>query len=177
MKKILIITGICISFLLIYFLQINFFNWYNIAGIKPNLFIVLALFIGLYMGKKYGLVIGIILGFILDLFIAKMIGTNFLIMGLAGFLGGVFDKNFSKDKLIMLMLMVVITTILCEMIVYLVQVVFLKIELAILKFIYIAVIEAIYNVILIIILNPLIQKTGISIEETFEKERVFSKYL
>lgn len=86
MKKILIIIGIFISFLLIYFLQINFFNWYNIAGIKPNLFIILALFIGLYMGKIYGLTVGALLGFLLDLIISKMIGTNCLIMGLAGFL-------------------------------------------------------------------------------------------
>lgn len=86
MKKILIITGIFISFLLIYFLQINFFNWYNIAGIQPNLFIILALFIGLYMGKIYGLTIGLILGFLLDLFISKMIGVNFLSLGVAGVL-------------------------------------------------------------------------------------------
>ncbi len=177
MKKILIITGIFMAFLLIYFLQINFFSWYNIAGIQPNLFIILALFIGLYMGKVYGLTIGIIMGFLLDLFISKMIGTNMLILGLAGFLGGIYDKNFSKEKLISLMLMVGGTTILDELIVYVMQLIFLKIDLAILKLIYIVLIEAIYNVILIIILNPLIQKIGISIENTFKKEQTFSKYL
>lgn len=177
MKKILIITGIFISFLLIYFLQINFFNWYNIAGIQPNLFIILALFIGLYIGKIYGLTLGLIMGFILDLFTAKMIGTNFLIMGLAGFLGGIYDKSFSKEKLITLILMVAGTTMLCETIVYIIQIIFLEIELTLLQFIYIVLIEAIYNVILIIILNPLIQKIGISIEENFEKEKMFSKYL
>lgn len=177
MKKILIITGIFISFLLIYFLQINFFNWYNIAGIQPNLFIILALFIGLYMGKTYGLVIGIIMGLLLDLYVAKMIGTNFLIMGLSGFLGGIYDKNFSKETLMTLMLIVAGTTILCETIVYMMQLIFLRVELTILKFIYIVLIEAIYNVILIIILNPLIQKIGNSIEENFKKEKQFSKYL
>lgn len=177
MKKILIIVGLFISFILIYFLQINFFNWYNIAGIQPNLFIILALFIGLYMGKTYGLAIGIIMGLLLDLYIAKMIGTNFLIMGLSGFLGGIYDKNFSKETLITLMLIVAGTTILCETIVYMMQLIFLRVELTILKFIYIVLIEAIYNVILIIILNPLIQKIGNSIEENFKKEKQFSKYL
>jgi len=52
MKKILIIVGIFIAFLLIYFLQINFFSWYNIAGIKPNLYIILSLFIRIIYRKK-----------------------------------------------------------------------------------------------------------------------------
>ena len=126
MKKILIIAGIFISFLLIYFLQINFFSWYNIAGIQPNLFIILALFIGLFIGKFYGLIIGIIMGFLLDMLMVNMIGTNMLILGLTGFLGGIYDKNFSKEKLITFILMVAGTTILCEVIVYIMQLFFLK---------------------------------------------------
>lgn len=177
MKKVFTIIGICISFLIIYFLQINLFSWYNIAGIQPNLFIILSLFVGLFMGKIYGLAIGSILGFLLDLFISEMIGTNLLIMGLAGFLGGVFDKNFSKEKLITLMLITAGTTLLCEFIVYMMQIIFLKIELEFLKFIYVVLIEAIYNVILVIILNPIIQKIGNSIERYFQKEQTFSKYL
>ncbi len=177
MKKILIIAGIFISFLLIYFLQINFFSWYNIAGIQPNLFIILALFIGLFIGKFYGLIIGIIMGFLLDMFMVNMIGTNMLILGLTGFLGGIYDKNFSKEKLITFILMVAGTTILCEVIVYIMQLFFFKIELTIFKFIYVVFIETIYNVILTIILNPLIQKVGNSTEENFRKEQTFSKYL
>lgn len=91
--------------------------------------------------------------------------------------GGIYDKNFSKEKLITLMIMTAGTTLLCETIVYVIQLIFLKIELSIMKFIYIVLIEAIYNVILIIILNPLIQKIGNSIEENFKKEKIFSKYL
>lgn len=177
MKKILIIAGIFISFLLIYFLHVNFFSWYNIAGIQPNLFIILSLFVGLYMGKIYGLTIGIIMGFLLDMFMASMIGTNTIILGIAGFLGGIYDKNFSKEKLITFMFMVAGTTILCETIVYIMQILFLKIEISILPYIYIILIETIYNVILTIILNPLIQKIGISTEANFKKEQTFSKYL
>lgn len=73
--------------------------------------------------------------------------------------------------------MVAGTTLLCETVVYVEQIIFLKIDLTIIKFMYIVVIEAVYNVILIIILNPLIQKIGNSIEENFKKEKIFSKYL
>ena len=51
MKKILSTIIIFLIFILIYFLQSNFFSWFNIAGIKPNLFIILVLMVGLFVGK------------------------------------------------------------------------------------------------------------------------------
>ena len=56
---------------MIYFLQANFFMWFNIAGVKPNLFIVFILFIGFFIGNKLGFAFGLILGILLDLFIGK----------------------------------------------------------------------------------------------------------
>jgi len=53
MKKILVVTFFFIVFLAMYLLQTNFFSWYNIAGIKPNLFIIFTLYIGLYLGKNF----------------------------------------------------------------------------------------------------------------------------
>lgn len=86
MKKVLSILIIFITFVIIYFLQANFFTWFNIAGIKPNLFIILALFIGVFIGKVYGITIGIVLGLLLDFFIGKVIGINAAMLGLAGML-------------------------------------------------------------------------------------------
>ena len=52
MKKVLTIIALCITFIIVYLLQINLFSWATIAGVKPNLFIILALYIGLYSGRK-----------------------------------------------------------------------------------------------------------------------------
>ena len=86
MKKALSIIILFITFIIIYLLQANFFNWFNIAGVKPNLFIIFVLFIGLFLGKIYGTTIGIISGFLIDLFIGKRIGINALTLGIAGYL-------------------------------------------------------------------------------------------
>ena len=51
MKKILIIIGLIAIFFLLYFLQLNLFSWFTIAGIRPNTFIILSLFIGLFAGR------------------------------------------------------------------------------------------------------------------------------
>lgn len=84
MKKILSIIIIFITFIFIYFLQSNFFTWFNIAGVKPNLFIIFSLIIGIFIGKIYGTSIGIAFGLLLDLFIGKALGINAIILGMAG---------------------------------------------------------------------------------------------
>lgn len=97
MKKVLSIIIIFFTFIFIYFLQTNFFNWFNIAGIKPNLFIIIALFIGIFIGKVCGLSIGIILGLCLDFFIGKAIGINAVVLGIAGVLRrGIYEKLFKR---------------------------------------------------------------------------------
>ena len=65
-KAIINIVLILVAFL-IYFLQSNFFTWCNIAGIMPNLFVILVLFIGLFANKIVGGIYGIVIGFFLDL--------------------------------------------------------------------------------------------------------------
>ena len=86
MKKILSTIIIFLIFILIYFLQSNFFSWFNIAGIKPNLFIILVLMVGLFVGKIYGATTGIVLGLLLDFFIGKKLGIYAIQLGLAGLL-------------------------------------------------------------------------------------------
>ena len=54
MKKVLIHIGLIATFIIIYLLQSIFFSEFTIAGIMPNIFIVLMLFIGLYMGRTMG---------------------------------------------------------------------------------------------------------------------------
>lgn len=69
MKKAIINIVLILTFFIIYFLQANFFSWFNIAGIMPNLFVVLALFIGLFTNRTMGTIYGVLTGLILDLVI------------------------------------------------------------------------------------------------------------
>ena len=122
MKKFITIVGCFLTFLIIYSLQSNFFTWFTIAGIKPNLFILLVLFIGLYAGRIPGTVLGMIFGICLDLFIGKTVGLTGICLGIVGFLGGYFDKNFSKESRITIMLMVIGSTFIYEVILYLLNI-------------------------------------------------------
>lgn len=176
MKKTVSIILMFITFLIIYFLQSNFFNWFTIAGIKPNLFIIFTLFISLFAGVKIGTAYGIFFGFFLDIIIGRSLGISSIMYGVIGALGGYFDKNFSKDSRITIMLMVIGSTLLYEIGNYIISIIQLSIQIEILSFIKIVLIEVIYNVILTIILYPIIQKVGYKIEDIFKGQKILTRY-
>jgi len=176
MKKAIAIIALCFVFLLIYFLHAHFFSWYNIAGISPNLFIVFILFIGLYLGKNYGFLLGVIFGLMLDFFIGKRIGLYGIELGVAGIIGGILDKSFSKESRLTFMMMTILTTIICESINYALQIIVLGVNIEIINFMNIIFVEIIFNAIIVIILYPLIQKTGNKIEEIFTQRKSLMKY-
>jgi len=176
MKKALIVTAFFLTFIILYFIQTNFFSWYNIGGVKPNLFIVYSLFIGLFLGRKYGFGLGALFGICLDLFIGKKIGINAIMLSSAGILGGILDKSFSKESRITFMTMTFAVTILCETISYVLQIAILKSIIDFSKFMEIIIVEAIYNSILIIILYPLIQKVGNKTEEIINERKSLMRY-
>lgn len=176
MKKFFIIISLIITFFIIYFLQANFFTWFNISGVMPNLFVILVLFIGLFMGKKLGLIFGIIIGIYLDLLIGKSIGISGAMLGIIGLLGEYLDKNFSKDSRVTIILMVIGGTIIYELGCYIFQIFKWSIQIELIPFIKTLFIEVIYNTALVIILYPLIQKAGYYIENLFKTKTVLTRY-
>lgn len=176
MKKAITIIWMIVASIIIYLLQANFFSWFNIAGVKPNLFVILILFIGLFSNSKVALIYGILFGFFLDVVIGKNIGTTSIMLGLIGFLGGYFDKNFSKESKITIMLMVVGSTCIYEIGIYIFNIIRLSINVEILTFIKILAIELVFNLILTIILYPLIKKAGYKIEDIFKGQNILTRY-
>lgn len=176
MKKIVINIGIFLTFLIIYFLQINFFSWFKIFGIMPNVFVILALFIGLFYSKIAGVSYGILFGILLDLFIGKKIGVSAIMLGIIGLIGGIFDRNFSKESRITIMIMVFISTIIFETGLYFLQYFIMKSSLEIMPFFKILFIEAVFNTIITIILYPLIQNMGYKIEEEVKGSKILTRY-
>ena len=172
MKKAVSILLMFVAFLIIYFLQVNFFTWFNIAGVMPNLFILLIMVIGLFAGKYAGISTGVVAGLFLDIFISKKIGVTAITLGLVGFIGALLDKNFSKDSRITLVLMVTILTLLYETLNYAINAIIFSYSLELVDFFIKLVIETLFNILITIILYPLIQKCGYALEENF-KERIY----
>lgn len=176
MKKFLInLTLVLIGFL-IYFLQSNFFSWFTIAGVKPNIFIIYILFIGLFGNRSMGIIYASITGIFLDLIFKEKVGVNLLGLTLVGIIATVFDKNFSKDSRMTIMFMVFGTTIIFEIIAYFTNYIMYSVNIELLNFIKILIIEVIYNILITIIIYPLIQKFGYYIENEYKGNRILTRY-
>lgn len=176
MKKVFVIICLLVVFLLIYFLQADFFSWFTIAGIKPNLFVIFILFVGLFAGKKIGVFLGLILGVFLDLLIGRTVGMSGILLAVIGLLAEYFDKNFSKESRVTIMLMVFGCTILYEIGLYVFYLFRLSVPFELYSFVKILLIEALYNVIIVIIIYPLIQKAGYALENTFKVKNILTRY-
>lgn len=176
MKKFVINLVLIIIGFLIYFLQSNFFSWFNISGVRPNLFVIYILFIGLFGNKSMGILYGAIFGIIIDLLFEDKIGINMIGLVLVGFIAIIFNRNFSKDSRMTIMFMVLGLTIIFEVFSYFFNYIVYSINLEILSFMRILIIEAIYNVLITIIIYPLIQKFGYYIENEYKGNKILTRY-
>lgn len=176
MKKTLTIILLIIIFLIIYLLQSNLFSWFNLAGIKPNLFVIFVLIIGLFSGRSMGATFGIILGIMLDFFIGKSVGISGIMLGAIGFLGGVLDKNFSKDSRFTMIIMIIIATCFYEIGGYLFNYFVNNANVDILLFIKILIIENFFNIMITIALYPMIIKLGYKLEKIYKENRILTRY-
>lgn len=77
-----------ILLLLLTILQATSLNRLSILGIKPDLLLILVIFIGLYKGPISGAWYGFLAGILLDIFSPSPLGTNALSKTVLGFLAG-----------------------------------------------------------------------------------------
>lgn len=176
MKKTIAIILLILSFFVVYFLQVNFFSWFTIAGVKPNLFVILVLFVGVFGGIKIGIPYGVCAGLFLDIVIGKNIGTYGIMLGVISIIGGYFDKNFSKDSRITIMLMIIGCTCIYEIGIYILQIIELSINMEVLAFVTTLLIEIAYNTILTIIVYPLMRMWGYRLEDLFKGKKMLTRY-
>lgn len=176
MKRTIINIVLIVLIFIIYYLQVNFFDWFTIAGVMPNIFIILVLFIGLFGTKSMGIIYGVSIGLVLDVLVGQQVGITAVVFGIIGFVAGMFDKNFSKDNRMTIMIMVLCSTILAEITIAILKYVFVQANIDILSFIKILGIEVIYNLIITIIIYPLIQKFGYYIENEYKGNKILTRY-
>jgi len=91
-----LIVGI-LSVWLVFILQSTVFSSLNIAGITPNLLIILTATWGFMDGEKSGLIVGFACGLLIDIFFGSFIGLYAIIYMYIGFLNGKFCNFFYPE--------------------------------------------------------------------------------
>ncbi len=176
MKKTLIYISLILVFIFIYLLQSLFFVNFTIAGVQPNIIVILVLFIGLFMGRSRGIIYGVIYGILMDLWIGKNIGITSICLAIVGVIGGAFDKNFSKDSRIVILLIGAFCTLIYEVLLYIFQIIFFNVSVEIFPFLKIFVIEIIYNILIITIIYPIMKNVGYEVESEIKGDKILTRY-
>ena len=151
MKKVSSIIIMILVYFFIYFLQINFFSWFNINGVKPNLFIVLVLLVGIFIDGKAGAIFGFISGLYTDFLFSNTIGISAILFAVVGYSSTILENRFSSDSKITILIMQSIVTAIYEFVLVGYRALFLHAYTDILPFIYILAIEILFNALVIII--------------------------
>ncbi len=80
-------------------LQSTVFRTFAIAGIAPNIMIILTSSFGFMRGRKEGMVIGFFCGLLADIFFGEIIGFYALIYMFLGYLNGLFKSIFYPEDI------------------------------------------------------------------------------
>lgn len=75
-----------------------------------------------------------------------------------------------------IMIMSIATTVLCELISYVFQIILFKVSIELVAFIKIILLEVIFNAMIIIIIYPIIKKAGTILERVFTKDKILTRY-
>ena len=176
MRKSAIVIVLILVFFILFFLQVNLFSSFTIAGFSPNLFVIYVLFVALFSNQFLGISLGVIFGLILDFVYGRVIGTTAVMLCVIGYLGSYFDKNFSKENKLTIILMVAGSTLIYEFGLYFLNSIILEFDREYFAFLKIVLVETLYNILLSIIVYPIMQKFGYVIDRTFKKNNILTRY-
>lgn len=113
-RKIVLIVTIIVCFLL----QCTVFKRLSIASVSPNLLVVVTASFGFMRGKKEGLFIGFFCGLLMDVMFGSMLGFYALIYMCVGYVNGFFKKNFFPEEVRMPLMLIAVSDLFCNILVY-----------------------------------------------------------
>ena len=113
------IVTIAILIVFCFILQTSVFSSLELAGVTPNLLLILTASFGFMRGKKEGMAVGFFCGLLIDVFVGNYIGLCTLLYLYLGYFNGMFRKIFYGDDLKLPLLLIGATDLLHGLITYL----------------------------------------------------------
>lgn len=93
----IVVTAVVV--LLAYILQCTVFPAVEIAGIKPNLMLIVTASFGFMRGPREGMFVGFVSGLLIDIQYGNMIGFYALIYLVAGYINGLFEQIYFDEEI------------------------------------------------------------------------------
>lgn len=145
--------------LLIAVLQTTLFEYIEVLGVKPNLFLVYVLILSFFCSKKESLILGAVFGLTFDVLIGKFLGMNALMCSVSGFFTAHFcEKVLGNKNVLIVFLFTVVISVFYELINHLFSFLIIGDVDLIYAFKSVIFIECVYNGLMVFLLYPIIKK-------------------
>ena len=156
--------GVTLFILFGFILQCSVFGSIAMAGIIPNLMIILTSSFGFMRGEREGLVIGFCCGLLNDIFFGSFLGFYALVLMYIGFLNGKFSRIFYPED-IKLPIALIVTSdlsygVICYVLLFMLRG---KFQFAY-YFSHVILPEALYTIVVTMFLYPIILKVNEKLE-------------
>ena len=171
-KRFFIIAVIIIA---AYLLQCTVFSSLELAGIKPNLLIIITASFGFMRGSREGMLVGFVSGLLADIQFGDMIGFYALIYLLIGFINGLFQRLYFDEDIKLPLFLISISEFVYGIIVYFLTYL-LRSDFNFLLYLNKIILpELIYTIVITLVLYPLILFINHKLEA--EEKRSASKFV
>ena len=152
-----------------YLLQCTLFNHLELAGIKPNLILIVTASFGFMRGQKEGMLVGFFAGLITDIQFGTILGFYALLYLVIGFVNGLFEQLYFDEDIKLPLFLISVSEFLYGIIIYLLMFMLRS------DFNRIIVPELIYTIVITLGLYPLILFINHKLEA--EEKRSASKFV
>ncbi len=166
LRKITVFVFIIFCFIL----QCSVFTGLALAGIIPNLMIVLTSAFGFMRGEKEGLLIGFFCGLLSDIFFGGFLGFYALLLMYIGYLNGKFSGIFYPEDIKLPIALIIVSDLSYGVICYILMFLLRGRFQFIYYFTHVILPEALYTILATMFLYPLILSVNTKLEK-WEKRR------
>jgi len=103
-----------------FLLQSTIFHYIELAGVVPNLLLIVTMSFGLMRGRREGMLVGFFSGLLIDIFFGSVLGPYALTYMTMGYINGFFHRIYYVEDVLLPMLMITLNDFIFNVIIYLI---------------------------------------------------------
>lgn len=103
-----------------FLLQCTVFHYIELAGVVPNLLLIVTMSFGLMRGRREGLLVGFFSGLLIDIFFGSILGPYAFIYMTLGYGNGFFHRIYYVEDVLLPMIMISLNDFIYNIIIYVV---------------------------------------------------------
>ncbi len=114
--------SITIGFIIVicFILQSTLFHYLALAGVVPNLLLIVTMSFGLMRGRREGMLVGFFSGLLIDVFFGSVLGPYALIYMTMGYINGFFHRIYYVEDVLLPMIMITLNDFIYNVVIYLI---------------------------------------------------------